>query len=114
MKAKEQEIAARIKQLRLDLGLSQANFATKINLSGSLLIKVEAGTQAPSKTLLDNVISTWKVDRNWLIYGKGKMAYKIPKPKIFNPWKDTLVKELKEEITYLREALKLELMKSYK
>ena len=63
----------RIKQIRKYFGLSQAEFAQKINKSPSLISCVELGRNRFSEATIKDICSVFGVDKNWLTIGEGEM-----------------------------------------
>ncbi len=64
----------RIKQVRDYFGLSQSQFAQRINRSPGCVSNIESGgTHKVSDETLDSICSAFSVDRDWLVSGKGEM-----------------------------------------
>lgn len=63
----------RIKQVRLELGMSQGDFANEINVVQQQLSKYERGENKPSADFLVKLIEKVNVNVNWLLTGKGTM-----------------------------------------
>lgn len=63
----------RFKQIRKYFGLSQAEFAQKINKSPGLISCVELGRNGVSEDTINDICSVFGVDKNWLSTGEGEM-----------------------------------------
>ncbi len=63
----------RIKQLRKHFGLSQAEFAQRINKSPGLISVVEGGKCNISDNTLREICDSFGVRKEWLVNGKGNM-----------------------------------------
>lgn len=99
----------RIKELRDHLNLSQSDFAVQAMLSIGSVWNIENTNAAPSPRTLKAIIQAFNVNQEWLKTGKGEM-FSPEKPAIqesVDPWETALIKELKEEVQYYRELLKL-------
>lgn len=64
-----QELSARIKEVREDQGMSQRAFASAIGVSGASVAKIETGVNNPSEQTLRMICSTFNVNRRWLENG---------------------------------------------
>lgn len=63
----------RIKNLRKELGLSQIEFSSKLEISRSALSKIESGENNPSDQTIKLICSEFNVRRNWLLHGEEPM-----------------------------------------
>ncbi len=61
----------RIKQLRLDLGLSQEAFGRQIKIQRSSVSKIETGENSPSDQTISLICKEFNVNENWLRTGEG-------------------------------------------
>ncbi|MCL2265429.1 MAG: helix-turn-helix domain-containing protein [Treponema sp.] len=68
----------RIKAVRKALGISQRDFCEGIYLSHSFYAKIETGTRNPNERVYELISSKYKVNKNWLITGKGDMFNENP------------------------------------
>lgn len=59
----------RIKDLRKTLGLTQEEFASKIDLSRNFIAQIELGKKVPSDRTIRDICRIFKVDYDWLMYG---------------------------------------------
>ncbi|GHV71611.1 hypothetical protein AGMMS49928_24190 [Spirochaetia bacterium] len=66
-------INERIKAVRKALNISQKNFCESIYLSYSFYVKIEAGTRNPNERVYELICNKYKVNKEWLITGKGEM-----------------------------------------
>ena len=62
-----------IRTLRKDLGLTQAEFAKKLNISRSNLAAIETERVALTERTINDICRVFKVNRDWLITGTGEM-----------------------------------------
>lgn len=63
----------RIKELRKTLGLTQDEFASRIDLSRNFIAQVESGAKKPSDRTIRDICQTYKANYEWLMYGSGEM-----------------------------------------
>jgi len=68
----------RIKAVRKALGISQRDFCGGIYLSHSFYAKIETGTRNPNNRVYELICNKYKVNRDWLITGKGEMFSESP------------------------------------
>jgi len=66
-------LASRIKELRVNLGLTQSELAGKLNLSTNSIFKYEKGLSVPSPANLFKIASLGETTTDWLISGKSSM-----------------------------------------
>lgn len=62
----------RIKQVRNDAGLSQAEFADKLSLSRNYISLIEIGQREPSERTLNDICRIFGVNPIWLRTGAGE------------------------------------------
>lgn len=60
----------RIKQVRIDAGLNQSEFAKRLNISQSAIGYYESGKKKPSADTLAAICTEFDVDGTWLLTGK--------------------------------------------
>jgi len=65
------ETGARIRKARLDLGLTQKEFAASLGIVQGFLSGVETGRKRPSDTLLIALSHTYAINPTWLKQGSG-------------------------------------------
>lgn len=70
---------SRIKRVRTEHGLTQAQFAEKINLSRNYVAMIEIGQRDPSDRTISDICREFGVDRVWLETGVGDPF--VPKDK---------------------------------
>lgn len=68
----------RIKELRKKRGLSQTDFANRIEISRSALSKIESGENKPSDQTIKLICNEFSVNKEWLINGTGEMEVLPP------------------------------------
>ncbi|MDR0455564.1 MAG: helix-turn-helix domain-containing protein [Treponema sp.] len=71
-------ISERIKAVRKALNISQRDFCGGIYLSHSFYAKIETGTRNPNERVYELISNKYKVNKDWLITGKGKMFSETP------------------------------------
>jgi transcriptional regulator with XRE-family HTH domain len=71
-------VSERIKSVRKALGISQRDFCGGIYLSHSFYAKIETGTRNPNERVYELISNKYKVNKNWLITGKGEMFSESP------------------------------------
>lgn len=62
----------RIKQIRIDCGLTQFDFATRINLSRNYIALIESGDRVPSDRTISDICREFGVNEVWLRTGEGE------------------------------------------
>lgn len=63
----------RIKQIREHFGLSQSQFAMKINKTPSFIANVETGRSSISENTVQSICDVFVVNKDWLMNGTGPM-----------------------------------------
>ena len=71
-------IHERIKNLRKDSGLPQAEFGARIGITFSSVSLLEKGTNNPSEQTIRAICSEFHINRDWLVDGIGDME--APRP----------------------------------
>ena len=62
----------RLKQLRKHIGLTQADFAVKLNLKRGTIAAYEVGQEVPDRVISD-IVRVYGVNESWLRTGEGEM-----------------------------------------
>lgn len=62
----------RIRELRNLLNVNQNDFAISINVSRSLICKIEKGERKLSEHIIDKICKTHGVNKEWLLAGRGE------------------------------------------
>lgn len=88
------EINNRLKIIRKELNLTQAEFGEKIGLTQSYVANLENSKRELSIKLIKSICSIFNIQENWLITGTGDMF--TPKKNLSSNIIDTF-KELKPE-----------------
>lgn len=70
---KETNLTSRMKQLRHELGLSQAQFALKINKTPGFISLIETGRSGISEETISDISKAYNVNEDWLRTGIGEM-----------------------------------------
>ncbi len=81
----------RIKKLRKNLNMTQAEFSSRIELSRNFIAQIETGAKFPSDRTISDICREFNVNKEWLLTGKGNM-YDMPEDEIA-----AVVSELLEE-----------------
>ncbi len=63
----------RFKQLRKATGLSQTEFAERVNLKRNTIASYEAGVREPVSAILELICREFGVNKDWLLTGEGEM-----------------------------------------
>lgn len=63
----------RIKQIRLEAGLTQMQFAERIGLSRNYIALIETGSRDPSERTISDICREFGVSLAWLQTGDGEM-----------------------------------------
>ncbi|MFR5114046.1 helix-turn-helix domain-containing protein [Turicibacter sanguinis] len=87
------KIHERIKEIRLDQGLSQNKFGERLGVTRDMLSNIEYNRVAPKPIFINHLCETFNVNRDWLMTGEGEM---------YN------TKDKDEEFLYLVKALNAE------
>jgi transcriptional regulator with XRE-family HTH domain len=91
----------RIKAVRKALGISQRDFCGGIYLSHSFYAKIETGTRNPNERVYELISNKYKVNKDWLINGRGEMFSETP-PDVEL---DQLIETIKELDPLFRECI---------
>lgn len=67
------EIGRRIKDIRLETGLSQAKFAEKVHVRQATIAAYENEKCVPSEAVIASICRVYNVNELWLRYGDGEM-----------------------------------------
>lgn len=74
-------ISDRIRKVRTHFGLSQPEFARRIDSSKGAIQAYEQGSSAPGFKVLAGIVSEFEISTEWLITGRGEMLIgDKPKP----------------------------------
>lgn len=71
-------LSERIKKLRKDLDLTQAEFGEKIGSTQNAIGNYETGHRNPSSSVINNICKTFDVSEKWLRTGDGEMFLAKP------------------------------------
>lgn len=63
----------RIKEVRKALGLSQAEFGSRVGVKGNTVGNYEIGLRTPSDAVIFSICREFKVSETWLRTGQGEM-----------------------------------------
>lgn len=93
----------RLKQFRERAGLRQEAIAAELDLSVSLLQKLESGGKEISDKMAEALFRRYSLPFEWLMQGKGELTYTLEKE---NPYRDALYKELRDQVDFLKETIR--------
>lgn len=65
----------RIKQLRKELHLNQADFGARVGVKGNTIGNYEVGLRNPSDAVIFSICREFNVNEEWLRNGTGEMFY---------------------------------------
>lgn len=97
---KDLDIGKRIKQVRLDYGLTQAEFATEIGKSQGYINLMEKGN-IYSDQVLSQIANKFSISENWIRTGNGEV------PEIHSVEMEEIVGDVGSRIVELRSSLGL-------
>ena len=69
-------MGGRIKQIIAEKGITQLEFAQRLNISQSMVSKICSGATVPSVRTQIDICEKFGVDTNWFETGEGEMFYK--------------------------------------
>ena len=98
-------VGERIKELRKDLGLTQQEFADKLNIKRNAITNYEVQRNDPSDVVLSLICKTWNVNLDWLKEGKGDMYLSSPMDALEAYCKENNLG--REEAIFLRDFVSL-------
>lgn len=93
----------RLKQFREKAGLRLEAIAAELDVSVSILQKVEAGGKELSDKMVDALNKRYQIPVNWLMKGDGELTYSLERE---NPYRDVLYRELKDQVDFLKETIR--------
>lgn len=74
------KIHEKIKAIRKELRLTQAEFASPLKVKGGYISALEAGGKDPSETLITLLRQTYRISDTWWENGEGEIFLKPPPP----------------------------------
>lgn len=89
-------IAENIKMLRKTFGLTQSEFASKVNKTMRTVQVWESGASEPNRNNIDDIINAFNVNADWLRTGEGEM---------FNPVKAEQEEQLLLDTELLKQII---------
>lgn len=104
----KQTVSQRIKKVREDLSLTQGDLAAIAGVTVTQLSRIENGKSDPQISTLNDIAKATGVTVEWLSDGKGEYSPVVKsaaKESAFDPARDTLYKELREQIVFYRSLL---------
>lgn len=107
----ENTVNKRIMLLKKELGLTDVQFCGRADISTFTLHKIKNNEEISQKIVFSIIDADFNVNKEWLLTGKGKMFAEAKQAvqEVQNPYRDALVSELKQQVTYLQEMLKMAL-----
>lgn len=110
----QQSVNKRIKLLINTLNMSQTQFSKTTDINAVSLSRIINGEHDPSPKTISKITSSYGVNVEWLVNGKGEM-FVNGKPELKgsqvegNPYRDAYIADLKTQVEYLKEMLKMAL-----
>ncbi len=99
----KESISSRLKTIRKLLKLNQDIVSQKLQITKQTLSRYENGTRFPDSLFLQKFGSLFKVNANWLLYGKGDMFLEnVGEPEIM----EDKIKELQFYLNKIEELFK--------
>lgn len=96
----------RIIQVRKNAGLSQNDFADKLNLSRNFISLVENGNRDVSDRTINDICREFNVNEKWLRTGKGTPTVTLTRKQVIADFMGDMLKEEEESFkSRLIEAL---------
>ena len=77
LRIRRKQCGARLKELRIQHGLTQEELAWQIHTTASNLAKIETGVSNPSIDLLYEIRSFFRIPIDYLLYGKPHLPDKL-------------------------------------
>lgn len=68
----------RIKELRKAVGLTQQEFADRLNINRGAIANYEIGRNEPISAIISLICKEFNVNENWLRTGEGEMFIQLP------------------------------------
>ncbi|MCE8007133.1 XRE family transcriptional regulator [Aestuariivita sp.] len=65
----------RLALFRKKIGLNQRDFAYQLGFSPGRVGSIESGASAPSRNFLERMSERYRVNADWLLYGRGEMLH---------------------------------------
>lgn len=95
----------RIRQLRKELKLNQAEFGEKVGVKGNTIGNYELGLRSPSDAVIFSICREFNVNEEWLRTGSGEMFIPLTRNQIITDFAGDLIKEGDSFKTRLIEVL---------
>lgn len=84
---------SRIAALRKNLGLTQAAFSKRINLSQNYVWMIEAGERIPGDRTISDICREFDVNEEWLRTGEGEMFRQLGREEEITDFLAGLIRE---------------------
>lgn len=94
---------SRIKELRLELGLSQQKFADKLGIARGNIAAYEVNKNAPSDAVISLICEKCGVSEDWLRFGEGEMFCELSRSEVIAGFAGDLMKD--EEDSFRRRFI---------
>lgn len=91
----------RIKELRKTTGLTQQEFADKLNLNRGAIANYEIGRNEPISAIISLICKEFNVNEEWLRTGEGEMFLQLPEEDEVAAYVSDLLEDEGENPLYL-------------
>lgn len=71
-----------LRSIRKELGLTQADFAKSLGITGAYVSDLERGLAVPSEPVVRQMETIYKINRNFLFSGKGRPFMAVVRPTV--------------------------------
>lgn len=86
----------RIKKIRTDAGLTQEEFAKRLDVKRNTVATYEMGRSEPSAAVLSLICKTFSVNKEWLLTGLGDPYVKRTRNQEIQAYANTLMEDVDE------------------
>lgn len=100
------ELGKRLKQIRMESGLKQGEFAKRIKISQGALSDFEREFKPMAERYIKLICYEFNVNQEWLLTGEGEPFAPTPIPVITGPDDESLNQEEYELINIFRELIR--------
>lgn len=84
----------RIRKLRVELHLTQQQFANQISITRGSLGNIETGKKTPSDLIINAICREFGVSKKWLCSGEGNMFISEPNTEVAEKFRKKLISKI--------------------